>query len=204
MRRLLMSSATWPTFCRSMPRTVSRVGFSATISTPDGDVVDDRPGIAQADLELALVDLGLVADADDLELLDVAFADADDGVVGQGPAEAVVGPPGLGFVGPAQDEACPLQGGRDARLERRRELAFLALEVDPVRMHGDGHARRQRRSVSSRLSTWCSLPAYQMLQRTSPPAPCSSQALPVMTPRDVETTTTPRPSRTLGTESRVQ
>ena len=111
---------------------------------PRGDVVEDRPGIAQADLELALVDLGLVADADDLELLHVALGDADDGVVGQGPAEAVVGPRGLGVVGPAQDEAPALQGGRDARLERRRELAFLALEVDPVRMHRDGHARRYR------------------------------------------------------------
>ena len=49
-----------------------------------------------------------------------------------------------------------------------------------------------------------SLPAYQMLQRTSPPAPSSSQARPVRTPRDVETMARPRPSRTLGTESRVQ
>src|SRR5512135_1479971 len=71
---------------------------------PRGDVIEDRPGIAQADLELALVDLGLVADADDLELLLIARGDADEGVVGQGPAEAVVGPRGLGIVGPAQDE----------------------------------------------------------------------------------------------------
>ncbi len=54
------------------------------------------------------------------------------------------------------------------------------------------------------LDMVCSPRAYQMLQRTSPPAPCSSQDLPVMTPRDVETTTRPRPSRTLGTESLVQ
>ncbi len=187
-----------------MPRTVSWVGLTATISIPGGIVVEDRPGIAQADLELALVDLGLVADADDLELLQVALGDADHGVVGQGPAEAVVGPRGLGVFGPAQDEGPALQGRRDARLERRRELAFRTLEVDPVRIHRDGHARRYRDGFLPDSRHDSLSPAYQMLQRTSPPAPRSSQARPVRTPRDVETMTRPRPSRTLGTESRVQ
>ena len=111
---------------------------------PGRDGVDDRPGIAQADLELALVDLGLVADADDLELLRKALGHAAQGVVGQGPAETVVGPGRLGVLGPGEGEARPLERGRDARHEGRGQLALLALEIDPVRVDRDGHAGRDR------------------------------------------------------------
>ncbi len=64
-----MSSATWPTFWLVDAPDGEQGRLLGDDLDPLGDVVGDRPGIAQVDLELALVDLGLVADADDLQLL---------------------------------------------------------------------------------------------------------------------------------------
>ena len=87
-----ISAATWPTCCRSMPETVDVGLLVHRDLDPLGDRELDGVRVAEGEDDLAPLDRGLVADADDVELLGEALGHALDGVLGQGPGQAVEGP----------------------------------------------------------------------------------------------------------------
>ena len=72
LRSLRMFAATSPTFCLSIPLTVSLVGLSTVNEMPVGGVDLDRVAVAERELEALALGLDPVADADDLQALGVA------------------------------------------------------------------------------------------------------------------------------------
>ena len=98
---------------------------------PGGQRELDRVRVAEGEDDHALaLELGAIADADDVELLGPAGGDAGDGVEDQRASEAVE--PGLRVVLTLDDQLAVLLDQRDALRDQRAHLALGAFDENGV------------------------------------------------------------------------
>src|SRR5687768_6069000 len=111
---------------------------------PVGDVEHDRMRVAEREVDLLALQLGAVADADDVELLLEALGDAVDGV-GHQAARQAVELLQLGVIAlELGDQVAVLLRKHDAGRQLLQQLALRALHFDRVGGDLDGHALRDR------------------------------------------------------------
>src|SRR5262245_40100902 len=127
---------------------------------PARDRVHHGMRVAQREHDLRALDVGLVADTDDVQLLAEPLGDAADGVVGQRAREAVQRPLAalVALARGLQLAVLELEG--DAGGHRGGELALGALHLQAVRLHLDLHALGDRDDLAAdaRHGTYGSLP----------------------------------------------
>src|SRR5450759_2233111 len=126
------------------PSTSTPLDSAASSDVYKRQVIHDRVRVAQGEHHLATLQLGAVADADDIELALEALGHACHGVGHEAPAEAVelaeflVLADGLG----EQLAVMDLEG--DAGRERLPQFALRALDLDGIAGHVDRDALRDR------------------------------------------------------------
>ena len=201
-----MFAATWPTICRSAPVTVMCVCLSTATSMPVGDREHHRVRVAEGEVHFLALQLGAVADADDVELLLEARRSR--------PVTALATrlrarPWNFRSARRPRARAWPRALRRPWRRGCRAEPPAAACPWAPA-------PRRHRSSIFTvtpfgsgigflpirdMVQTFTKRRFYQTVQSTSPPTPAFLAARPVMTPRDVVRMLVPRPPSTVGTSS---
>src|SRR5581483_3009691 len=176
---------------------------------PGRDLEHDRMRVPEREHHLLPLHLRAVPDADDVELLLVAFGHAEHGV-GDEAASQPVKLAQLRVFGPRLgDQMAVGDLEADAGRNRLAHLPLRALHVDGAVGHLDGDALRHgdwflpdSRHINKPVASKSSRQTHQMLHNTSPPTPAFAAARPVMTPRDVVRMLVPSPPSTSGTSSR--
>ena len=197
-RSARISAAVCPTFCLSMPVMVMwPVLASTAMSMPSGIGEAHRMRVAELEDDFLPLDLGAVADADDVELALEAVGHAADVVRHERAHQAVEG--ARSCLSSFARVNCttlfsivtPMPG--TSAVDR---VPFGPLTVDGVAVVLDLDAFRQRDLFSSNSRHGSS--PYQTWQRTSPPTPLLTASWPESTPLEVETMARPRPPSTRG------
>src|SRR5262249_34139223 len=158
-----------------------------------GQRISDRVREAERQVELVAGDLGLVADAVDLELALETLGHALDHVVDEGADEAVAGADRRLVAGAGHADRGLLDLDLHALRDGLLELTLRPLHRDDGVLQRDLHAAGDGDGLFADARH-----GYQTSQMTSPPTFSLRAWRSVMRPLEVETTAVPSPPRTLG------